>query len=278
MLKEEQLMKKLIVLLMALLLALSMSAPALAYTEGKNLEAPKATDVVIDGDLSEWDTSKVLTIDSENQIVDQIEHWDGVEDCSMELYAMWDEENLYVAMKITDDTPLVYREGFPLDELDAVVLFFSTNPDADPERTEYEATDWRLVQSADSFNGSYDYFNYVDRDMIADNKGYETQGEYGDEMVFDDYEAAIAEFDGGIIWESKIPLHNFANDDLAQLVPASGMTIGFDFSILDVDLPCPGIHSLRMQSSADLTGKDRSPELHNVDENPSLWGTLTFVD
>ena len=98
-------MKKLIVLLMALLLALSMSAPALAYTEGKNLEAPKATDVVIDGDLSEWDTSKVLTIDSENQIVDQIEHWDGVEDCSMELYAMWDEENLYVAMKITDDTP-----------------------------------------------------------------------------------------------------------------------------------------------------------------------------
>lgn len=110
--------------------------------------------MVIDGDLSERDTSRSLKIDSENQIIDQIEHWDGAEDCSMEIYAMWDEENLYVAMKILDDTPLVYREGFPLDELDAIILFLSTNPDADPDRTEYEATDWRIVQSADQYNGN----------------------------------------------------------------------------------------------------------------------------
>lgn len=55
----------------------------------------------------------------------------------------------------------------------------STNPDADPDRTAYEATDWRIVQSTDE----YDFFNYVDRSMVADNKGYETQGEYGDELV-----------------------------------------------------------------------------------------------
>ena len=53
---------------------------------------------------------------------------------------------------------------------------------------------------------------------------------------------------------------------------------GFDFSILDVDLPCPGIHSLRMQYSANLDGRDRKPEMHAVDTNPSLWATLTFVD
>ena len=270
-------MKKLVAMFLTLTIMLCLATSALAYTEGKNLEAPKAQDVVIDGDLGEWDTSRSLKIDSENQIIDQIEHWDGAEDCSMEIYAMWDEENLYVAMKILDDTPLVYREGFPLDELDAIILFLSTNPDADPDRTEYEATDWRIVQSADQYNGNYDYFNFVDRDMIADNKGWETQGEYGDEMVFDDYEAAIAQVDGGIVWESKIPLHNLANDSIPQLVPAAGMTVGFDFSVLDVDLPCPGIHSLRMQSSADLTGKDRAPDMHNVDVNPSLWGTLTFV-
>lgn len=67
--------------------------------------------VVIDGDLSEWDTSRCLRIDSEKQIVDQIEHWDGEADCSMEIYAMWDEENLYIAAKVWDDTPFVYREG-----------------------------------------------------------------------------------------------------------------------------------------------------------------------
>ena len=168
-----------------LALAMFAAAPAaLAYSDA-NLEAPRAKNVVIDGDLSEWDTSRCLRIDSEKQIVDQIEHWDGEADCSMEIYAMWDEENLYIAAKVWDDTPFVYREGFPLDELDAIILFFSTNPNADPNRTAYEATDWRIVQSTDE----YDFFNYTDRDMIADNLGWETQGEYGDELVFDDYEA-----------------------------------------------------------------------------------------
>ena len=234
--------------------------------------------MIIDGDLSEWDTSKSLKIDSLNQIIDQIEHWDGEADCSMEAYAMWDEDNLYIAMKILDDTPLVYREGFPLDELDAVIFFLSTDPTADPERTEYTATDWRIVQSAYGYKGEYEFFNYIDRDMIADTQGWDTQGEYGDEVVFDDYEAAIASIEGGIVWESKIPLHNLSNKNIAQLVPQAGMTIGFDFSILDVDLPCPGIHSLRMQYSSELDGRDRKPEMHAVDTNPSLWATLTFVD
>ena len=77
-----------------LALAMFAAAPAaLAYSDA-NLEAPRAKNVVIDGDLSEWDTSRCLRIDSEKQIVDQIEHWDGEADCSMEIYAMWDEENL----------------------------------------------------------------------------------------------------------------------------------------------------------------------------------------
>ena len=196
----------------------------------------------------------------------------------METYVMWDEENLYIAMKILDDTPLVYREGFPLDELDAVIFFLSTDPEADPDRTEYTATDWRIVQSAYGYKGEYEFFNYIDRDMIADTQGWDTQGEYGDEVVFDDYEAAIGETEGGIIWESKIPLHNLSNENIAQLVPEAGKTVGFDISILDVDLPCPGIHSLRMQYSSELDGRDRKPEMHAVDTNPSLWATLTFVD
>ena len=272
-------MRKFIAAILTLALLLGLSVSALAYTD-KNLEAPKAKDVVIDGDLSEWDTSKCLKIDSQNQITDQIEHWDGVEDCSMEVYAMWDEENLYIAMKILDDTPLVYREGFPLDELDAVIFFLSTDPDADPDRTEYAATDWRITQSADEYKGDYEYYNYIDREMIADNKGWETAGEYGDERVFSEegYEAATVKTDDGLIWESRISLKELSNKEIPQLVPAAGMSIGFDVSILDVDLPCPGIHSLRMQYSSELDGTDRKPEMHDVDHNPSLWATLTFVD
>lgn len=270
-------MKKLIAILMTLALLAGVSTTALAYSD-KNLEAPKAGEVVIDGDLGEWDTTKCLKINAQNQIIDQIEHWDGEADCSMETYVMWDEENLYIAMKILDDTPLVYREGFPLDELDAVIFFLSTDPEADPARTEYTAADWRIVQSAYGYKGEYEFFNYIDRDMIADTQGWDTQGEYGDEVVFDDYEAAIASIDGGIVWESKIPLHNLSNKNIPQLVPEAGKTVGFDVSILDVDLPCPGIHSLRMQYSSELDGRDRKPEMHAVDTNPSLWATLTFVD
>ncbi len=251
------------------------SATALAYSPN-TLEAPKAGNVVIDGDLGEWDTSRALTINAESQIVDQIEHWDGVEDCSMTIYAMWDEENLYIGANILDDTPFVYREGFPLDELDAIILFLSTNPEADPARTAYEATDWRLVLSVEDYYG--DWFTFVDRDMVADNKGYETMGEYGDELVFDDFEAAFKRTEKGATYEIKLPLHNLSNEQIAQLKPAAGMTLGFDFSILDVDLPCPGIHSLRMQSSANLDGRDRKPAMHDVDNNPSLWGTITFVE
>lgn len=263
----------------ALALSLGMmicaASNASAYTANE-LVAPRAKDVIIDGKLDEWDLSRSLKINAENQITDQIEHWDGEEDCSVELYAMWDEENLYLAADIKDDTPFVYREGFPLDELDAVIIFLSTNPDADPERTAYEATDWRIVTSVEDYYG--DWFNFVDRDMIEDNLGYETQGEYGDELVFEDLEAAFTRTETGAVYEIRLPLHNLSNDQIAQLIPAVGMTLGFDFSILDVDLPCPGIHSLRMQASADLNGRDRKPEMHNVDVNPSLWGTITFVE
>jgi len=254
------------------------AATALAYSD-KNLEAPKAGEITIDGDLGEWDLSRSLRIADKSQIIDQIEHWDGEEDCAMDVSVMWDEENLYLAITIQDKDAFVYREGFPLDELDALIFFISTNPDADPDREAYEATDWRWVTSVEDYYG--DWFNYIDRDMIADNMGYETAGEYGDEMLFEDgdYEAAFQKTEGGATYEIKLPLHYLANDQIAQLVPAAGMTVGFDFSILDVDLPCPGIHSLRMQSSANLTTTgDRKPAMYNVDENPSLWGTLTFVE
>ena len=273
-------MKKLLTLLAVLILTLSFATSALAYTDSV-LEAPKAKDVVIDGDLSEWDLTKAFRCAGQNQIIDQLEHWDGEDDCAMDVSVMWDEENLYFAVTIYDKDPFVYREGFPLDELDAIIFFISTNPDADPARTEYELTDWRWTSSVEDYYG--DWFNYIDRSMFEgrDNGGYETLGEYGDEMVFEDgdYEAAFKETDFGATYEIKLPLHYLANENIAQLVPAAGMTVGFDFSILDVDLPCPGIHSLRLQYSADLTTTGgRTPDMHDADSNPSLWAQLTFVD
>ena len=291
---------KWLVLLTALVMCLCMATTAVAERPG--LEAPRAKDVVIDGDLSEWDMTKTLKVVEQSQITDQLEHWDGEEDCAMEVAVMWDEDNLYFAVIIADADPFVYREGFPLDELDAVVFFLSTNPDADPARTEYEATDWRWTLSVENYYG--DWFNYIDRSMLADDKGYVTIGEYGDSCLFNgdcwdggeceeqvaamyesaearglQYEAAFTETEGGAIYEIKLPLVFLSNENIPELEPAVGQTVGFDFSILDVDLPCPGIHSLRLQYSAELTTTGgRTPDMHDADNNPSLWTTLTFVD
>lgn len=56
-------MKKNAAVLLMLVLLLGLATSAQAYS-GKNLEAPKAGNVVIDGDLSEWDTTRMLKIDS----------------------------------------------------------------------------------------------------------------------------------------------------------------------------------------------------------------------
>ena len=110
-------------------------------------------------------------------------------------------------------------------------------------------------------------FNTVlDRDMVADKRGIETRGDYGDEQVLEGYECAVAETEGGYVFEAKIPLSNFSNERLPLLVPDDGMVIGFCISIFDLDFPCPGVATARMvwTRSAD------------VDTRPSAWGSLIF--
>lgn len=216
----------------------------------------------IDADLSEWNTSVPLILDREEQLVRDANQWDGPEDLSAKVYFMWDQKNLYLAAEVLDDTPFMYREGFPPDMADAFVLFFSTNPAADPARTSYEKTDFRVTMIVDDY-----YFNTgIDRDMVADTAGLETMGDGGDEQVLDGYEYAVQEVPGGYIFEAKIPWSNFANDQIPLLVPAEGMEIGFDLAMYDLDFPCPGVATASMVWTASADGS----------ENPSTWGSLIF--
>lgn len=250
--------------ILILVLALSMSEGALAYSN-TNVTAYKATDgVVIDGDLSEWDTSSALKANTAQQVVRDVGQWTGPEDCSFEIYAMWDESKLYLAAKVLDDTPFMYREGFPPDMADSLVVFLSTDPNADPARTAYAATDFRLTQIIDD----YDFCNGINRDMVADNQGFETVGEDGDMQVLEGFECADAEIDGGYIFECAIPWSNFSKENIPVLTPATGMTIGFECAMFDLDFPCPGVATVRMQACGS----------EEADTNPSLWGTLTFAE
>ena len=180
-------------------------------------------------------------------------------------HAMWDEENLYIAATIMDDTPFMYREGFPPDMADSLVIFLGTDASLDPERTEYAAEDFRITMVIDDY-----YFNTgIDRDMIADDKGFESIGADGDEQVLDGYDCAIEEIDGGYTFEAVIPLSNLSNDEIPVLVPEAGMVLPFEIGMFDLDFPCPGVATARIQWAG------RSMD---VDTDPSLWGTITFAE
>ena len=253
-------MKRLVCMILASAM-LMMSSAALA---DRAIVAHRASTVTIDGDLSEWNISSPAVIDAQEQVVRDLGQWieDGAADCSVQVYMMWDDANLYLAATIMDDTPFMYREGFPPDMADSLVLFLSTDPAADSARTAYAANDFRVTMIIDDY-----YYNTgVDREMVADKKGYESKGADGDEQVLDGYEACIQEIEGGYTFECVIPWANFAADEIPVLVPAAGMTLGVDFGMFDLDFPCPGVATVRMQWAGTDT----------VDTDPSQWGCVTL--
>jgi len=264
--KEDMDMKlyKVVPFMLALVLLTSLGGGALADSEG-NISCFPASEVVIDGSLSEWNLSSPAAMNTAGQVVRDLGQWTGPEDMSVEAYLMWDAENLYLAAKILDDTPFMYREGFPPDMADSLVLFLSTDPGADMSRKAYARNDFRLTMVIDDY-----YYNTgIDRDMVEDNGGFTSAGADGDEQVLDGYECAIEEIEGGYTFEAAIPWRNFANDAIAALVPEAGMTLGVEFGVFDLDFPCPGVATARMQWHGGSV---------DVDTDPSLWGMLTFCE
>lgn len=247
----------------AVLTVMAPASACLAYTDDVVICRRLAGNAVIDADLGEWDTTSPIVLDSKNQLVRDASQWTGTEDLSAHVYVMWDEASLYLAARVQDDTPFMYREGFPPDLADAIVLQFGTDPNSDPNRKSYDPTDFRLTMIIDDY-----LFNTgLDREMVAEKRGLDTRGDGGDEQILEGYEYAVAEVDGGYVFEARIPFANFSNDRLPLLTPRNGMMIGFNISIFDLDFPCPGVATARMVWTRNA----------GVDTNPSTWGALTFT-
>lgn len=235
---------------------------ALAYGDLQIAAWKAPDDITIDAYLGDWNTSFPIVLNHADQLVRDANQWTGPEDLSARVYVMWDLANLYLAAEIQDDTPFMYREGFPPDMADAIVLYFSTDAEADPHRASYDATDFRLTMIIDDY-----LFNTgLDRDMVGNACGLETRGDGGDEQILDGYEYAVREVNGGYIYEARIPWANFANDQIPVLVPEAGMVIGFDLAMYDLDFPCPGVATVSMV----WTGSDEGST------SPSTWGSLVF--
>ena len=85
----------------------------------------------IDGDLGDWNLGMTPAIlDTEAQIFPGAAQgaaaWDNPADSSGEFYVMWDDQNIYLAAVMKDDTISTNKSGGDIWNADCVEVFFST--------------------------------------------------------------------------------------------------------------------------------------------------------
>lgn len=241
---------------------------AFAETAEASATAFKAVDgITVDGDLSEWNLSSPIRIEDAAQIIRDESFWQGPMDCSCVVYVMWDENNLYLAVDVTEDTPFGASEMLELDHQDNFKLFLSTDPSADPNRETYGTNDFMIYLIVDNL-----YWDTgIDRSMIEKDarERFVSKGMSGGEDVLEGYERTAVTTTTGFIYEAAIPWSNFSNENIPVYTPAAGDEINFDFAITDISYACPGTEYIpQLAWTGDI----------NINTNPSLWGRLTFAE
>lgn len=95
-------MKKTLRMIAAAMVAMLLVVPALAEeTERPSITAYKANNIVIDGNLDDWNLDSPAVVEDASQVIRDVVFWQGANDCSAKFYLAWDEENLYMAADIT---------------------------------------------------------------------------------------------------------------------------------------------------------------------------------
>lgn len=220
--------------------------------------------ITVDGDLAEWKLLSPIVINDASQTIKDGDHWLGPDGTSLKAYVMWDEENLYLAADVTTSSRFEVIEGLPLDRVDNFMLYISTDPELDPNRTSFDTRDFLLYLVTDN----YWWDTAFDRSMVEKRERFSSAGMDGGEDVLEGYERAARLTPQGFIYEAVIPWSNFSNNRIPVYTPQVGDTIKFNFGITDTVMACPGTEYVPQLA---WTGSAL------IKTNPSLWGDLVFV-
>lgn len=261
-------MKKMIrILLLALCVVLCASgAVAEEHTQAQGT-AHKMGELVLDGNLDEWNRADPLVLADATQLVRDGHFWNGPDDLSANIYVAWDETYLYIGADVKEDTVFGAIEMLPLDGMDNFQIYLSTNPADDPARTTYGINDFKVFLIMD---GEY-WDTAIDRSMVPkeNRMRFISKGMDGGESVLEGYECAAVKTTMGFTYECRIPWTCFSNERIAAFTPAVGDTVNFNFLITDISYPCPGTEFVPQIA---WTGNSA------MDTNPSVWGRLTFAE
>lgn len=261
-------MKKILTLSVSALAVLTFALPVQAEESTRpNITAYKAEKIAIDGSLEEWNLDSPAVVKDPEQIIRDAVFWQGENDCSAKYYLAWDEDNLYMAADVTEDTPLGAIEMLPIDGEDNLKLYISTDPAADPERTEYGTNDFLVYFVMDE--GYWD--TAVDRSMVPKEarQRFVSMGMDGGESVLDGYECAVNMTATGFTWEAVIPWSCFSNNKIEVYAPKAGDTLSCDFAITDISYPCPGTEYIPQMAWSGT---------QKINTDPSEWGSVTLAE
>ena len=210
--------------------------------EANTLAAPPT----IDGNLAEW--SGVATVTSANRVY-SVAGWDGSADLTAVWQLAWDNNNLYVAVTVTDDIHVQTASGNQIFRGDSVDMQFDTLRDAD-YGNDLSPDDFQITLSPGDFAGSGPTaFRYqgTASGAILDAPG-------GNNVT-----VAAQQSGTGYTLEAAIPWTNL------NLTPSEGLIIGLALNANDNDSVGTAVQEVMVSNMPNRTLT-----------NPTTWGTLTL--
>jgi hypothetical protein len=221
-----------------------------SVTPGTLLSRPNGTPVeasflaqapTVDGDLGEWSTTPY----SLTQIVYGASRWSGLADSSAVFYLGWDNTNLYLAARVTDDQYVQVSKGTTLYRGDSLEIQLDADLASDFAVAELSGDDYQIGLSAGNFGsiapGAYRWYpsskSGVPANLVVAGKSASS----------------------GYTLEASIPWSVFA------VTPSEGSRYGLVVSVSDND----AVGTAAQQS---MVSSVSTRELFN----PTSWGTFVL--
>jgi len=216
-----------------------------ARPNGSPISAVRAAAApVIDANLSDWpNLSNSARINNWGA-----EFWSGASDLSAVYDLGWDDNNLYLAVDVTDDTHAQVSSGINLWKGDEVEIMLDVNLADDYYSGVLDGDDYQIGFSPGNFNGLKESY-YRWRPL--------SYGGYPAGII-----VAAKQTSSGYILEVKIPWSAFGLNDVSV-----GSRFGFSLGISDNDVA----GTSRQQSMVTIVSGYRLV-------NPTTWGTLILAD
>jgi len=214
--------------------------------------------ITIDGRLKEWKEAHPIQLnDANTQKVAGYGKWDGPEDSSADIYAMWDENYVYLAGEFLDDVFSDPAEGFGVYNNDGMEIYFDTIYEDDRDDTKYNDDDFQYGMFPSKGKSVVYSWSQLGKESI-NSKIYINKNPQPTDSKDGDKEYSF-------IIEGAIPLEEL------RFKPFDGKLIGFNIAITDDDDPS-SINPFFQELQLSWTG------LKNAYQNPQAFGTAFFTD